>query len=128
MFELLSVGIGGFIGAVLRYLVSSWAQRSFGQSGFPIGTLVVNLIGCLIIGFLGGLNETREIFSPQMKLLIFLGFLGSFTTFSTFGYETLALLRDGQFPAAILSAVLHLIIGLLAVWAGYTLSTLKIGV
>jgi len=124
MFKLLAIGCGGFIGATLRYLVSSWVQRGFGQSGFPIGTLTVNLIGCLVIGLLGGLNETREIFSPHVRSMIFLGILGSFTTFSTFGYETLALLRDGQFPAACASAALHLIVGLAAVWTGYTIATL----
>ena len=124
MFELLAIGCGGFIGAILRYLAGSWIQRSFGQSGFPIGTLMVNLIGCLVIGLLGGLNETREIFSPQVRSMIFLGILGSFTTFSTFGYETLALLRDGQFLAACISTSLHLIVGLAAVWTGYTIATM----
>ncbi len=124
MLELLAIGCGGFIGAILRYLASSWIQRSFGQSGFPIGTLMVNLVGCLVIGLLGGLNETREIFSPHVRSMIFLGILGSFTTFSTFGYETLALLRDGQFLAACASAALHLIVGLAAVWTGYTIVTM----
>jgi len=125
MREMFAVGCGGFVGAVLRYWVSGWVQRSWGQSGFPIGTLTVNLVGCLLIGLLGGLTENREWFSPQARLLIFLGVLGSFTTFSTFGYETLALLRDGQFMAAGASAMLHLVVGLAAVWGGYTLSTLS---
>jgi CrcB protein len=124
MRELLAVGAGGSVGAILRYVLSGWIQRALGQSGFPIGTLTVNLVGCLVIGLLGGLTEHREFFSPEAKLLVILGILGSFTTFSTFGYETLGLLRDGQFIAAAMSALLHLIVGLAAVWGGYMLSTL----
>ncbi len=124
MRELLAVGIGGFVGAILRYLVSTGIQRNWGESGFPAGTLAVNLIGCLIIGTLGGLAEHRTWMGPHIKLVVFLGILGSFTTFSTFGYETLTLLRDGRLLAALASASLHLVLGMVAVWGGYTLATL----
>jgi CrcB protein len=123
MTELLAVGIGGFIGAILRYLVSSWVQQSFSQGNFPIGTLAVNLIGCLIIGLLGGLNETRMIFSPHARMLIFLGILGSFTTFSSFGYETMALVRESQFLLAAGNIALQLFLGLLAFWYCYAIAT-----
>ena len=120
MLKLLAVGTGGFIGAMLRYLVSGWVQRLAPQSDFPFGTLTVNIVGCLIIGLLGGLNYSREIFSPQARLVIFIGILGSFTTFSTFGYETVAMLRDGQFIPATINIATQIIIGLLAVIAGYS--------
>ncbi len=125
MREILAVGVGGFIGAILRYLVCSGLQRLWGQSGFPAGTLVVNLTGCLIIGLLGGLAEHRAWFGPHIRLVVFLGILGSFTTFSTFGYETLTLLRDDHLFAAFASASLHLVLGLAAVWLGYTLAAIS---
>jgi len=126
MFEILAVGAGGFIGAILRHLVSGFTQRAFGESGFPIGTLVVNLTGCLIIGLLAGLSETREIFSPHVRLLIFVGILGSFTTFSTFGHQTHMLLREGHLIAAASSILLHIILGMSAAWGGYALATLPV--
>ena len=122
MLKILAVGAGGFIGAVMRFLVGGWVQRSFGQAGFPLGTISVNLAGCLIIGLLGGITESREIFSPNVRLLVFIGILGSFTTFSTFGFETMALLRDGEFLLGALNVTLHILLGLIAVWAGYTLA------
>lgn len=126
MFEILAVGAGGFIGAILRYLVSGWTQRAFGESGFPIGTLVVNIAGCLIIGLLVGLTETREIFNPHIRLMIFIGIIGSFTTFSTFGHQTHMLLRDGHLIAAASSVLLHIILGMGAAWGGYALTTMPV--
>jgi CrcB protein len=125
MRELLAVGVGGFIGAVLRYVAGSCVQRLWGQSGFPLGTLTVNIVGCLVIGLLAGLSDSRALFNPQIKLLLFVGILGSFTTFSTFSYEALALVREGQLIAAGASVILHLVVGLIAVWGGYTLTTLS---
>ena len=124
MLKLLAVGTGGFIGAILRFVVGTWVQRNLGQPGFPLGTLAVNMTGCLIIGLLGGLTEAREILSPNMRVLVLIGILGSFTTFSTFGYETLALLRDGEFMLSAVNITVHVVVGLAAVWAGYTLAHL----
>jgi CrcB protein len=87
-----------------------------------LGTLTVNISGCLIIGFLGGLSETREIFTPEIRALVFVGFLGGFTTFSSFGYEVFFLIRNGQTGAALANLGLQLIFGLSAVWAGFALS------
>ncbi|MBN2011804.1 fluoride efflux transporter CrcB [candidate division KSB1 bacterium] len=112
------VGIGGSIGAIMRYLVSGAVYSWFQKPVFPAGTLAVNIIGCLIIGLLGGLAETRHVFSPEMRTLVFIGFLGSFTTFSSFGYEVFQLMRDGQMALALSNALLHLIVGLIAVWLG----------
>ena len=85
----LVIGIGGFCGAVLRYLVSSNVQRLWGVPF--VGTLTVNALGCLLIGFLHGLAESRQLFSAETRMLVLVGFLGSFTTYSTFGYDTFLL-------------------------------------
>lgn len=124
MQKILLVGLGGFIGAIFRYALSGFIYRVFEKPFFPYGTLAVNVLGCLLIGFLGGLSENRQIFNPEIRLLIFIGILGSFTTFSTFGYEIFSFARDGQMLASALNLGLHLILGLSAVWVGYVLSRL----
>ena len=86
MDRILLVGCGGFIGAVLRYLVSVGTLRLLGTPLY--GTLVVNVVGCLLIGFLGGLAEERQYLGPQVRLFLFVGLLGGFTTFSSVAYET----------------------------------------
>lgn len=115
------VGLGGFIGAILRYGVSGWAQSISKNSSFPIGTLTVNLIGCFIIGILFYLAQSRGIFSPEWRLVLFVGLLGAFTTFSTFGNETLLLVQNSEMNLALLNIGLHLILGLIAVWGGQLL-------
>ncbi len=117
MIKLLAVGCGGFLGAISRYLISSWVVRFSGQA-FPWGTLVVNVLGCFIIGCLMQLAVLREWFSPEMRLVWIVGFLGSLTTFSTFGFETLALLEKGDLRGVFLSVGLNLILGLGAVVMG----------
>jgi len=119
MRELLWVGAGGFLGAISRYLIGGWVHRFPGTGGFPYGTLAVNALGCLVIGFLGALSETRSLFSPELRLFVFLGLLGGFTTFSSFGYETLALARDGQFAAALANIAAQLALGLAGVAIGF---------
>ncbi len=119
------VGLGGFTGSVLRYLVSGWIQRLSDTPFFPYGTLGVNVIGCLVIGLLGGLAENTELFTPPVRMFLLVGMLGGFTTYSTFGYETMALLRDRQMLAAAAYVGLHLGLGFGAVALGYGLSTLK---
>ena len=122
LLKLLYVGTGGCVGAILRYLSSGWMQKWFPRSFYPWGTFFVNILGCLLIGFLMGLVNTRQMFSPQFRLLVFAGFLGSFTTFSTFAYESMMLLRDGQFLLFVLNAGGQLLLGLAAVLAGLYLS------
>ncbi|MDD3618607.1 MAG: fluoride efflux transporter CrcB [Desulfobulbaceae bacterium] len=102
--RLCSVGLGGFIGAVLRYLVSGWVQDRSGSIMFPFGTAAVNLIGCFCIGVLAYMVESRSFFSVETRAFLLIGLLGSFTTFSTFGSETLALLRNGRLDLAVLYA------------------------
>ena len=122
MIKLVLVGTGGFLGSVSRYLMSGLAHRIAGQVNFPVGTLTVNVIGCLAIGLLSGLAESRQLFNPELRLLIFIGFLGGFTTFSTFGYEIVSFARDGQLMASLANLMLHLVLGLGAVWTGLALS------
>ncbi len=125
MRNILIVGLGGFVGSVLRYLVSGWVQRLSNTSFFPYGTLGVNVLGCLAIGLLGGWVENAGLFGPSVRRLLLVGLLGGFTTYSTFGYETVALLRDRQTLAALSYVGLHLLLGFGAVAIGYGLSNLR---
>ena len=124
MIKILMVGMGGFAGSICRYLVSDLSHRLFANPFFPYGTLTVNVVGCLLIGLLGGLSETRQIFTPEIRAMIFIGFLGGFTTFSTFGYEIFTVARDGQFISAMTNLMLHLALGFGAVWFGFSMSKL----
>ena len=124
MDRILFVGIGGFVGAVLRYWLSGYAQQVSNSSLFPLGTLIVNFIGCLVIGFLSQIAEEYGAFSADSRALVFVGLLGGFTTFSTFSNETMSLLRDGQNYLAFGNIAGHLILGLGGVWLGRTLAYL----
>ena len=119
---ILFVGVGGFIGAILRYLVTNWVQDTLHTLSLPYGTLTVNMVGCLLIGLLAGLTESRNLLGPETRALILVGVLGGFTTFSTFGYETIQLIRDGESLAAFSNVGLQLCLGLMAVWIGYSAS------
>ncbi|QDT36514.1 fluoride efflux transporter CrcB [Stratiformator vulcanicus] len=114
---LLAVGFGGAVGAIARFLVSLWARRLFPDYA-PLGTLLVNVVGCLLIGYLGTLAMRSQL-SPELKLLLVTGGLGSLTTFSTFGYETLEYVTDfKRWDLAALNVALNLLLGLAAVAAG----------
>jgi len=91
---LLLVGAGGFVGASARFLVA--LALPFIGTGFPFGTLAVNLAGCLLIGFISELSVTSSLVSPELRLLLATGFCGGFTTFSSYMYEIMSLLRDGE--------------------------------
>ncbi|HXH28122.1 MAG TPA: fluoride efflux transporter CrcB [Candidatus Polarisedimenticolia bacterium] len=118
----LLVGAGGAIGSMARYLLSGAVHRLLDRTLFPAGTLAVNVAGCLLIGFLGGLAETRGVLTAETRLLLMIGCLGGFTTFSSFGYETFQLARDGQATLAAMNVGLQIGLGLLAVWGGEVLS------
>jgi fluoride exporter len=118
MSHLLLVGTGGFIGSVLRYWLSGVAQRWM-QGDYPIGTLVVNAVGCLVIGAFWSLVEYREFFIPEWRIFMTVGVLGGFTTFSAFGYETFVLLRDGEYLSALINVAANVLIGLAAVAVGF---------
>jgi CrcB protein len=112
------VGTGGFIGSVLRYLISGLVFRVLDKPWFPAGTFAVNVLGCLVIGLLGGIAEQRRIFAPEFRLFVFIGILGGFTTFSAFADETASLVHNGHSAAALLNIALQVIVGLFAVWLG----------
>jgi fluoride exporter len=122
--NILLVGIGGLIGSIMRYLASGYVQQSTKSIDFPYGTLAVNVIGCFIIGFLAQLAEDRGVFTSESRLFVFTGFLGGFTTFSSFGNETLNLARDNQMLNALANVGANVILGLFAVWLGRTVSYL----
>ena len=122
MIKIALVGLGGGLGAICRYLIYEASLIMVENAWFPLGTLIVNISGCFAIGLLGGIAETRELFSPEIRALVFIGFLGGFTTFSTFGYEIFFFIRNGQTGMAILNLALQVTLGLLGVWAGFYLS------
>jgi CrcB protein len=124
MLKTLWVGCGGFLGSAARYLLGDWLNRMAPQALFPFETLIINVSGCLAIGLLAGLSESRGILHPEMRVFLLIGVLGGFTTFSTFGYETFQLLRDGEWISGAANALLQVILGLAAVWAGNVLSRL----
>lgn len=120
MYSLVYIAIGGAAGALLRYSVSGITYKYF--DGFlPWGTLAVNMIGCFAIGFLWQIFEVIGS-SPNSRAFIFIGILGAFTTFSTFGLESFNLIREGQIGYAALNILLSNILGLGLVFAGFILS------
>jgi fluoride exporter len=122
MIEIILVGIGSFLGGALRYVISIWIYRVLDSPWFPYGTLTVNVLGCLIIGFLAGLAENRAAFTSDIRLFVFVGVLGGFTTFSSFALETFSLIRNTEQAAALVNIGLQLLSGLLAVWIGHMLA------
>ena len=116
--QVLLVGFGGFVGSAARFMVSGLVQRTT-LSAFPYGTLTVNLLGCLAIGFLGGLLEARQVLGPSQRLFLLVGVLGGFTTFSTFAYETLSLLHASEVGKSLASVGAHVVLGMAAAWIAY---------
>jgi fluoride exporter len=123
MQKVLLIGLAGLIGTVGRYALSGVIARRFGET-FPAGTLVVNIVGCFLAGLLFYLLQERNLVSPATRTVVMIGFLGGFTTFSSFGLQTFTLLRDGEFWFATLNIVGSNFLGLLMVWAGYTVGKL----
>ncbi|MEM7351082.1 MAG: fluoride efflux transporter CrcB [Acidobacteriota bacterium] len=117
--RVLLVGLGGFVGSSARFMVSGLVHRLLPHSAFPLGTLTVNVVGCLVIGFLGGLMELRQILGPAQRLFLLVGVLGGFTTFSSFAYETLDLIHATQAARAGLNIAAQVLLGLGAAWVGY---------
>ena len=114
----LLVGIGGFIGAVLRYKISGLVLSQTVDWKFPAGTFLVNVCRCLVAGILMALAVKHDMFSPNTKLILFTGVLGGFTTFSAFGLETMDLLQRNEVLWAGLYVALTVCVGILAVWLG----------
>lgn len=118
LLKIFYVGLGGFVGATLRYLTSGFIGQFMTQKSFPYGTFVVNMVGCLLLGFLAGVADSREIFNGAARAFVFTGILGAFTTFSTFSYETMGLFQNGQTSPALTNLGLQILLGLVAVWGG----------
>jgi CrcB protein len=118
--DVLWVGFGGFVGSGLRFMISGWVHRLPGTGSFPYGTLVVNVVGCLALGLIGGWAEHRQVLSPAARLFVLIGVLGGFTTFSTFAYETLALATASDLAKAFANIALQLVLGLVAAWVGFS--------
>jgi CrcB protein len=117
------VGAGGFFGAVLRFGLGGLVHRRLPLGTFPYGTMVVNLVGCFLIGLAAGFAEVGRSLGPEFGTFALIGLLGGFTTFSTFGYETMALLRDGEIRRAALNVAANVVLGLGLVWVGYALAS-----
>lgn len=115
----LIIFIGGGIGAMSRYALQGVVYQFIGAA-FPYGTFAVNVLGCFLIGILAGASE-KFIIDPQWRIFLTIGLLGGFTTFSSFGYETFALFRDGEVLWACANIFGSVITGLLAVWLGFFL-------
>ncbi len=124
--KLLMIAGGGAVGAVSRYYLAGWTQRLAGGT-FPLGTLTVNVLGCLLIGILGAFLGGPHFVRQEYRLLLMVGLLGGFTTFSTFGLETIALVNEGQFTQAGLNVLLSNGLGLLAVLLGYRATQWMLG-
>jgi len=120
--KLFLAGIGGFIGSALRYAVTGYVHDWSKSIDFPYSTLAVNLIGCIAIGFLSQLAETRGVFTAESRTLIFIGVIGGFTTFSAFSNETMNLWRDGENVLAFTNIAAHLVLGLGVVWLSRALA------
>jgi CrcB protein len=120
--EFLMVGAGGFLGSGLRYVLATSVQRLFSYSDFPYGTLIVNIIGCLFIGYLASVAETRGVIDTALRLFLLAGVLGGFTTFSAFSLENLLLLQDSKVLLAMLNIVVQVVAGLGAAWLGFQLA------
>ncbi len=116
------IGSGGFAGALLRYGLSGFVHRQLPLATFPYGTLAVNVIGCLSIGIIAGLAESRQLFGPELRTFALVGLLGGFTTFSTFGYETIAMARDGETLRAATNVGVQVIACLASVWFGWAVA------
>lgn len=123
-FKLLLIGAGGAAGAIARYLLSGWVTRGT----FPLGTLTVNGLGCLLIGFLGAVLTGPWLMREEYRFAITVGFLGGLTTFSTYAFETLSLAGDRQWAHAAVNVLLNNGLGLVAVWFGYRLAERIYGV
>jgi CrcB protein len=121
--SLLLVAIGSCIGGVSRFLCQQFIQKHF-PSSIPFGTLSVNIIGCFIIGVIYGLANKNNILSPELRIFIATGFCGGYTTFSSFAYENISLIQEGEFYYTGVYILLSLIIGFAAVYAGILITKL----
>lgn len=121
MKQIILVGCGGFIGAISRHLAGGLLLHYVSVTRFPIGTVMVNVVGCFIIGLISGLIEKGLPVTTDWRLFLIPGLLGGFTTFSSFGLETIFLFKRGQYIFAFLNVTLSVLLGLLLAWIGFKL-------
>jgi CrcB protein len=120
--KMLLVAAGGAVGSMTRYQIGAWVLARTETWAFPLGTFIVNVLGCLIAGVLIGIDEQRHFLTLELRVLLFTGFLGGFTTFSAFGVETVALVERGAYGVATAYVVSSVIIGLGALLAAVKLA------
>jgi CrcB protein len=120
MQRIILVGLAGLVGTLGRYWLSGLIARQYGET-FPWGTLGVNAVGCFFTGAIYYASEERFLINPTVRSVILIGLLGGFTTFSSYGLQTFTLLREGEFGLAALNVTVSNLLGLMLVWAGYTL-------
>lgn len=123
---ILCIGLGGFLGAVARYGLNAGVHIVFGErvAGFPLGTLVINVIGCFVLGFAAHFLTERILIAHELRLALTIGFLGAFTTFSTYALDTLVLANQGKLLFVGLNLLVTNALCLIAVWCGWRLSLL----
>ncbi len=122
MSKILLVMIGGAIGTLCRYGLSSFVYSTLKEPTFPYANLIINVSGSFLIGLLAEMFEARLLISPEMRVMLLTGILGGYTTFSSFSFETFSLLRDGEIFLAALNASASVLLGLAGVWAGIRLA------
>lgn len=120
----LAIGLGGALGSMTRHGVNQLVLTRWAAAGYPLGTTLVNISGCLVIGLLAGLIATDRLTLPMTsREFVFVGLIGGYTTFSTFGLETFTLLRGGAMGLALVNVATQVVGGLAAVWAGYFIAS-----
>jgi CrcB protein len=124
--ELVALALAGALGTLGRYTLSGWAYRVMGE-GFAFGTLTVNVVGCFLLGLLMHVGLATDLLPRTLRFAATVGFLGAFTTYSTFGYETMRYLEDGAWMLAAANVGANLALGLFATWAGLTAARAAFG-
>jgi CrcB protein len=127
LYKILLIGVGGGFGSIMRYAVAGWCQK-LAAGSFPLGTLVVNVSGCLLVGFLGMLLTGPMLVREEYRIAILIGILGGYTTFSTFGRETFMLANQHEIWYALANVLLSNACGLIAVWLGHRVAERWFGV
>lgn len=125
MNQILLVGLGGALGSIARFKLSGLILRHTIEWRFPLPTFTINIIGCLVIGILAGLATKESFFSNDIRVFLFTGLVGGFTTFSAFGLETLLLLRREEFAIAALYVALSILIGIAVMFMSYSVVMVK---
>jgi CrcB protein len=119
--NILYVGIGGSIGSMSRFMLSVYISKIFDKP-FPLATMLINIIGSAIIGAIFGLFDRGNLITPELRILLATGFCGGFTTFSTFSYEVMKLLQDGEIIYAVIYIILSVVLGLFFCFLFYNLT------